>query len=137
MGRVGVTAVAAGVLMALSACVSTPRHYLLLPSPAKPVVACIDRGISETNKRTGNTMLPETVTIIGVTPELDGERWMVVRGTYDREGCVLDINNQDRCAWEPWDKKRIRFVRCGREADAMREVFSASTPPSSVMPEHP
>ena len=137
MGRVGVIVVATGALMALSACASTPRHHLLVPTPRKPVIGCIDRGVSETNKRTGNTMLPEAVTVIGVTPELDGERWMVVRGVYDREGCITDINDQERCAWEPWDRKRIRFVRCGGEAAALREVFSASTPSSSAMPEHP
>jgi hypothetical protein len=137
VGRVGVIVVATGALMALSACASTPRHYLLVPTPSKPVVACIDRGVSETNKRTGNTMIPEAVTIIGVTPELDGERWMVVRGVYDREGCVTDINDQDKCAWEPWSKERIRFVRCGPGASAMREVFDASSQSAPAVPGHP
>jgi hypothetical protein len=99
---------------ALSGCTSTRSE----PTPDRPTVACIKP--PPFNPATGNRVLPEIVRIIGITSPEDGERYMVIRGTYFPTNCAGDLlKDRDSCPWLPFQKEQILFI-CGREADAYR-----------------
>ena len=99
------------------------------PTPERPIVACIaDSPFAPKQKlsATGNRLLPEIVRLIGVTPDADGGRWMVLRaGEFDPEN------------WQPWEKSRIQTFGCGPEADAMREVMDGSRGAAPADPVNP
>jgi hypothetical protein len=108
----------AASLLALTGCASVAPD----PSPEHPRVACIARGLGQLNPLTGGKVMPEIVRLIGRTSPEDGERWMVVRGYYNRQACVSDLMGAE-CGWLPFHGDEIRIgAVCGPEAQAFIQL---------------
>jgi hypothetical protein len=106
-----------------SACASAPPP---IPTPEKPRVGCIPATMKQQGSVPGR-LLPETVYVIGMTSGADGERWMVIRGTYLKGVCQGEnLKDRHACPWLPYDMDAIKFMGCGRETDAFRDLLRQS-----------
>jgi hypothetical protein len=77
------------------------------PTREHPKIGCITSTLRELASVAGK-MLPEIVRVIGT---YSSDKWMVLRSG--------EFNERH---WQPWPKEKIRFIGCGREADAFREI---------------
>lgn len=97
------------------------------PSPEDPDVACIGtNSFGKMNPQTGGRVLPEAVHVIGITSPEDGERSKVVRGVFNQQACIEDIDG-DECGWLPFDSSLIkRGAICGPEVQALASLRQPS-----------
>lgn len=88
-----------------------------MPTTTKPAIACIAPTFTD-QARTEAKPLPRIVRVIGLYRDSDG--FPILDANGKRQWMTLQNGEQDPAKWVP--RSDLKFIGCGQEADAFRDV---------------